>query len=502
MNEHPHRPDLAGETPPERRPAPDHLHQRIESELDRTAGRRGTVVRVVAPIAAASLLASGVVGAFQISDHASAPTPADSPTARNSAPTADPTQEPTPDGVTEDVRAMTEAEISRDLRTCAADLSAPEGGARPHAGEWEVRYAMVKDRAPHGAENHMVLSDEVGIMSCLDGENYGWTAHYEATDRTPSEGRAGAETALPDADTSVCGAEGSSPEDVLISHRMFAVTEDVANVRARFVVDDVENPWTTTTPDHGHAVVRAMARGEQTRGEKAIVEVQLLDAEGKALPTDYYDGGDAERHLRTGTTASTEELTCANRPKGPFGPGGSDEEQADPVERPADDESGIADCRDLLLAAYDDEGDYTATVASTESSWGAVLHDGEHLVGCSLFPTAEIGVPDDDEPSLDEEAFHFALQATPDGDDALWAAGRVPSDVTEITYALPNGDAVDAVIDNGYWMVMYPGDQAMGSGDPSEWDPLRVTISAPGGDTVHEIAFTPETMCNQSSHGC
>lgn len=506
MNTPEERPDLG--TPPDPRPAPHRLLERIEADLDRTGGGQRRAVRVVAPIAAASLLAAGVFGAFQISDSASAPAPADSPasspTAANS---SAPTPAPTPDDVTEDVRPMTEAEISKDLGACEADLDAPEGEEQPHEGEWEVRYAMVRDQAPHGESTHLILSDEVGMMSCVDGENYGWTRHYEATDRTPSQGRSGAQTVLPNADTSSCDPEGSSPDDALISHRMFAVTENVANVRARFVVDGVENPWTTTAPDHGHAVVRATATGDETQGEKAIVEVQLLDADGEALETDYYDGGDSERHLKTGTTASTEEPTCTKQPKGPFGPHGETYENP-PAELPADDEAGVADCRDQLFDAYDDEveRDYAAwqevTVVSTDDAWGAVLHDGNDLIGCSRYPSVEVGNPASDRPSTDKDSFHFALQTAPDDRETLWAAGRVPDDVTAITYALPNGDEAEAVITDGYWMVMYSNDEPLGTGDPTTWDPLRVSVTSTTETLTHEIEFTPETMCNQASHGC
>lgn len=509
MNAPEERPDP--DTPPASRPAPHRLHERIEADLDRAGGGQRRAVRVVAPIAAASLLAAGVFGALQVGDNASAPAPADSPASSPSATNSStPTPEPTSDDTTEDVRAMTEAEISTDLEACETDMNATPGNDRvpelPHEGEWEVRYAMVKDYEPYGEHAQLIVSDDVGIMNCVDGRSDGWTRHDQASDRTPTDGRAGAETRLPGGLSTRCATEDPSAS-MVVSEHMFAVDESVTTVRGRLVVDGAANPWVTTTPSHGHAVVRTTSTSEQAQGEKAHVEVQLLDADGKALETDYYDGGDAERHLRTGTTASTEVFTCANRPKGPVGPNGETRENP-PAELPADDETGVADCRDRLFDAYDDEidRDYAAwqetTVVSTDDAWGAVLHDGQDLVGCSRYPSVEVGNPVSDQPSTDKESFHFALQTAPDDQETLWAAGRVPDDVTAITYALPNGDEAEAVITDGYWMVMYSDDEPLGTGDPATWDPLRVSVTSTSETVTHAIEFTPETMCNQSSHGC
>jgi len=87
----------------------------------------------------------------------------------------------------------------------------------------------------------------------------------------------------------------------------------------------------------------------------------------------------------------------------------------------------------------------------------------------------------------------------------LWAAGRVPDDVTGISYRLPGGRAVGATITSaGYWMLKYhqgePG--ITGGGDVKDLPPVEVRVSRAAGDQTFMLEFSERTMCNQVSHGC
>ena len=104
-------------------------------------------------------------------------------------------------------------------------------------------------------------------------------------------------------------------------------------------------------------------------------------------------------------------------------------------------------------------------------------------------------------------AFSFAVNPIGStGASSLWAAGRVPTDVSAIGYRLPGDQDVAATIDDqGYWMLKYhtAAEKDIGSQDrSSDWPPVQVTVTRPSGTTRYSIEFSEETMCRQVSHGC
>jgi hypothetical protein len=142
---------------------------------------------------------------------------------------------------------------------------------------------------------------------------------------------------------------------------------------------------------------------------------------------------------------------------------------------------------------------------STAQEWGAVLTSGTSLLCCSLYPTKEISPFTAGTSVINKSAFYFALNPIGDsGGSSLWAAGRVPSDVSAITYRLPGKRDVAARInDDGYWMLMFHTDSAdLVEGNVADWPPVVVTITRPSGTRRLTIPFTVETMCRQVTHGC
>ncbi len=80
----------------------------------------------------------------------------------------------------------------------------------------------------------------------------------------------------------------------------------------------------------------------------------------------------------------------------------------------------------------------------------------------------------------------------------LWAGGRLPVGVTGLGYTLPDGRTVPAVVADGYWVLQ----------DLSETDwtagvaeGLVITVHLSDGRTV-SVPLGPDTMCNQTTHGC
>jgi hypothetical protein len=70
-------------------------------------------------------------------------------------------------------------------------------------------------------------------------------------------------------------------------------------------------------------------------------------------------------------------------------------------------------------------------------------------------------------------AFRFAVNPIdPTEGSAFWAAGRVPTDVTGISYVLPAGVLVPATISaDGYWIAMYHVDgRDLADGNADDWE--------------------------------
>ncbi len=190
---------------------------------------------------------------------------------------------------------------------------------------------------------------------------------------------------------------------------------------------------------------------------------------------------------------------------------GSPQSDVEPHLPPASTEAGSAACVKLAADAADypsftKTGWPTALVTGDDRGWGAVLRKGAKRFGCSLAPSSEVSAVVADRATIAKSSFWFAVNpiSATEG-SAFWAAGRVPTDVTAITYELPGNVTVPASLGkDGSWMAMYHVDQAdLATGDVSTWDPVRVTITRRAGDpVVYKIPFGQQTMCNQVSHGC
>ena len=276
--------------------------------------------------------------------------------------------------------------------------------------------------------------------------------------------------------------------------------DGVATARMRLMIGTDPGPWQTVEPTDGLAHFSFGVEGDDAESRAVSTEFQFLDQRGHRLTIQPY----GPRNTPTTTALKPPVSTCADmldrvhKPK--------------PLKRPTSDQAGVSTCLNLAKAQAEEQdlpfkrARWTSRLTvSTPQEWGAVLSDGKHRIGCSLFPTKEISrlVPDSD--AIRASTFHFALNpiASPGG-ESLWAAGRVPADVTAISYRLPGNHEVAATISaSGYWMVKdHRSDPGYGEEKVDDWPPVVVTVTRPSGTSTFTLKFSEETMCNQVSHGC
>ena len=171
---------------PPRRPLPEHLEDRILRELAEAPARRVRPRHLIAPLAAAALVAATAIGAASLNDGplitpAETASPVPSTVRSTPAPTTDTSRTPTPTPKPEpdlDIRTMTRAEIRKDTKSCLKKTDPSDD--LPRSGMRVVRYAAVQRRAGiNGVTTEQVrtLLLEVGgnAWICTDGQSGGWS---------------------------------------------------------------------------------------------------------------------------------------------------------------------------------------------------------------------------------------------------------------------------------------------------------------------------------------
>jgi hypothetical protein len=493
---------------PPRRPVPERLQQRVAQELGRATAKSQRRGRVAIPLLAAAVATTTVaVGVTALRDRERV-SPAETATAipatvsptPTTGPSATATRKPTPKPVLTslDVRPMTRAEIAADRRSCVRQDK--HSTDLPYRGEAAVQYAMVQRSAGAAgggpAVRVLLMSDDVGHWDCHDGQQDGWTrgprTSAELTSRVPvapatnANGGSGA----------ACGGKN----EVVRSSAAFFVGRAVRTGRIRIVRGDQPGPWLIAKPAEGliHFLVRLTG---PAAGERNVrMELTFLDRGGRPVAIESF--GSKERGVESVAYQLT---TCADlrtrfpRPKA--------------VGRPSSDAAGIRICQAMADESAENSDVppnrkwRSRLLVSTGDEWGTVLSDGRHLVGCSLYPTKEISPVVADTPTLRKSAFSFAVNPIGStGAQSLWAAGRVPADVSSITYRLPGNRDVRATIDDdGYWMLKHHSADGEGIGteeNVADWPPVVVTVARASGTQRYTIGFSQETMCRQVSHGC
>ncbi len=481
--------------PPPRRPAPHHLQERVLAELDQAGRRRIRPRYVILPVAAAAAAAALVLGVSTL-DGRSTVNPAETaspvpPTVTAPAPT--PIREAP---VELNVRPMTKAEISADTKKC---FEVPEGDTDPipRKGKPKPQYAIVQRVAgivgPSTKTVRMLITqDEVGVWTCENGSNTSWSA--DALELPPPTATAPAA----EADSYGGGGGGCGKDAESSATSLYSVTKQVSVGRVRVNRGKTKGQWSTSTPVNGLVHFMYRVRGEDAMRKDITAQFQFLDGEGRPVSQQPY----GPRGTKPTTTDTVELFTCADVRRHPA---------PKALERPKSDEAGVASCLTLIKEWARDDGSSLGSdfrsrlVVSTPDEWGAVFSDGKRRMACSLFPTRELSPLEADSTKINRAAFLFALNpiAKPEG-ESLWAAGRVPTDVTKINFRLPGRRDVEAQITkDGYWMVKFNTDGRIGDReDVSASEPLVVTVTRPSGPRTFTLPFDIHTMCHQVSHGC
>jgi hypothetical protein len=493
--------------PPPRRPAPEHLRDRIASDLDRAAGRRFRVRYLAAPAAAAALVAIIVLGASTFSGHRTTqpatPSPApvstgpsvtqtpDAPRPRRSATTTAPVPAAPLDL---DVRAMTEQEINRDRTSCAAVEQSPGRVSDPTAQYARIQHPASVDGPSSTQVRMLVDQDADQTVSCQNGSD-------PDSGGGSADGLARPTTSVPAVEVAdfgtVQGDCATRASSEVTTSELYAVADPVATGRIRINRGKEAGPWQLTTPLDGLVSFPIALTGDDAWTVPLSFDVEFLDRDGKRVTI--------QPHGATGTKTTKRQTTAIETCS-------SLQRQPEPtITRPGSTADGKADCLAMATDGDPEGGSFparswkTELVVSTKTEWGAVLSDGKRRFGCSLYPTREVSRVTVDSSALSTASFFFALNPIAANDGvSLWAAGRAPQDVSKITYALPGDRSVVAQIaEDGYWMLKYHVDGAeLAPGSTSDWPAVVVTVERSSGTRTYRIPFTEESMCNQVSHGC
>lgn len=491
--------------PPPRRPAPDALRQRIADELEGERDRRGRLrfVPVVALAAAATVVAVTALGASMGSRPTTAEPAGTASPATTSAP-ASPSDPSTaasasPAGSTGldlDARVLSDAQIASIWKDCRALIGKKARGwpaPEPLYAKQE-RWAGLTGPGTNESRLLIVNVPGIGMQECLaeasgSSEDIGGD---EPTAKVPVR-------QLDSGDyTSECNPESTATEQVRV---LFRVASSVALGRVRLIDDGRHGPWQTSAAMGGFVNINLGLLGKDTYRAGVTAEFEFFDREGRRV--EIQPAGPKG-------TATTMSLTQEIETCGDLVPrNGPTPEVNDPPKNPdvgQDMCTALAVRADQLTKAG--RAGWTSMLqVSVDQGWGGVFAKDGRRFACSLAPTREVSAVVADKRSLARSSFFFAVNPIAATDGAsFWAAGRVPADVTAITYVLPGGVEVPAALgEDGHWMAMYAvNGRDLDVGDVADWKPVQVLIVRTGDETPirYEIPFDDETMCNQVSHGC
>jgi hypothetical protein len=289
--------------------------------------------------------------------------------------------------------------------------------------------------------------------------------------------------------------------DTTYAEAIFQLDDSVALARVRLNRAGHPGPWQTATPFGGYVHFSIGLLGDDAWTESVTADYEFLDADGKllaAMPLHDRCQGHAVGH-------PDHRAAVHLRRHGPpllghrrIPASGRRENRDDDLHRAGCSGGCGPEFRQTRMEA-------PARALRPEGLGGVLSKDGQQFA-CSLAPTREVGAVVPDKRTTAESGFWFAVNPIDaNGGSSFWASGRVPAEVTSITYVLPSGDKVPAVISaEGYWMAMYHVDgKDLAAGSVSTWDPVRVSIKRSSGAPItYAIPFNEHTMCNQVSHGC
>ena len=185
-----------------------------------------------------------------------------------------------------------------------------------------------------------------------------------------------------------------------------------------------------------------------------------------------------------------------------------------PPRQPAVDP--VAECKQWLKGIdVPKPGPNAKPVAELSSTPGTVLilADSKYWVGCDTAYARHNGEGSIRQPDLltgpapgDAAAFTLANNLIPINGkqyEYYWAAGRLPVDVTRITYAFPDGRTTSAVIQGKYWLMQHQTTTPWKEGSPTPTTQIKVTLYGADGQPLRDFLMNwGEDTCAQLNHGC
>lgn len=498
--------------PPPRRPAPEALRHRIGEDLERAQRRRRFGLPLVTLAAAVGVVIATVLGvsAYRSSltaepastvapvSPSTAPTPLSASPAPSSAGPASSSAgpAPSPSGNQLAVRSLNAGEVANNQRACDAGL------AKDERAPASARLVYARSEQWPGLDGPTARRSTVLITEAGDGKVWSCVDHRTRKGGSPGNRdrvTAAAPVQQVDGYPDTAGSCDQGSAVSVFTDALYAVGPSVVLGRVRLSSDGRRGPWQTITPQGGYLHFSIGLAGKDAWRTAMVAEYQFLGADGKPVVVQRY----GTKGTPTTTKVTVQLLTCNEISLGW-------QDDPEPNVPPASTKAGTAACTRLAAKAagrsFDTDGWQAELVAADKDSWGAVLRKGGQRFACSLAPTREVGETVEDTATLAKSSFWFAVNSIEATDgSSFWAAGRVPDDVTAITYELPGDIVVPATLTaDGTWMVMYHRDGAdLADGDVSSWDPVTVTIARRSGKpVVYSIPFNEKTMCNQISHGC
>lgn len=233
------------------------------------------------------------------------PTP--TPTPRSAAPQS---PEPTPTAAPRatptasaglDEQPMSRAEISADRRSCVEGPS-DDPDAFPRQGELRAVYAASHrvaglDGPLPERHRYLVLGDEAGTWTCVDGRNRAWSStRVEQLEATADDPAQVAPTSGPEADCD------GSPKRIG-ADQLFRVAKGLS-ARVRVVSGDRSGRWQPVTAVDGFLHVSAALTGRAAVTAPAQVHLQFLGRDGQPVEVaDPLDDGGPTRTVRLTLTS-------------------------------------------------------------------------------------------------------------------------------------------------------------------------------------------------------
>lgn len=188
---------------------------------------------------------------------------------------------------------MTAAEIRSDSETCLR-IDRDPGGVITRSGKLRVLHAMVQPPISNGpglpAHRELILADDDGTFSCLDGQRAEWSDHGQEDDLRPHpDAAARQDPAGYGSVTSSC----SDPDSAVVQTQVLLQVPDERATSVRVKINSARQPMTdpVVVPVRKGWVYATIAITGPAASAAPSITVEVLDEQGDRLPIQPYQPG-------------------------------------------------------------------------------------------------------------------------------------------------------------------------------------------------------------------